>query len=154
MFPGSVCSARLSKSSHVFSAAGSSLHTPGRASPQGFRARTKSNRDGPEVIRRVHPDLHHSDEGPDDTPPRFFIVVSVHGVDRAFLSLQLAGQDIDRGLVVLQGKVRILIAQLCEIQVCGGWWYCGCPGMWWYERIKRLRGKVSALEIYTQFERR
>lgn len=72
----------------------------------------------PEIIGRVHPNLHHSYQSTHDTLPcLLFVIVRAKWICFALLPFQLPVQDVNRRLIVLQGRVRV-IAQLREVEVC------------------------------------
>ena len=54
----------------------------------------------PEVIRGVHPDLYHTNQGSYDILSGFGLVLECTRVNRTLLSLQLGIHDIYGGLVV------------------------------------------------------
>lgn len=110
--------------------------------------------DIPQLVRRIHPDLHHPDEGPHDVRPRLRlgVVRSTAGLDSPLLPLQLPGEDVDGALVVPQREPRIVFAQLREIQMRPRGRYGRGPGVWRDERFERLpargvsTGKARGLE--------
>lgn len=63
----------------------------------------------PEVVRRVHPYLHHADQYFDNHP--FDVGIRIRPC-RMFLSLALNGQDVECGLVMPEHEMRILVARL------------------------------------------
>ena len=72
--------------------------------------------DAPELIRRVHPYLHHADQGPSDITPDIAIVFVCPGVVcGAFFSLQLCGHEIYGRLIMSESSVWVILAQLGKI---------------------------------------
>lgn len=77
----------------------------------------------PKIVRRVHPDLNHTHKCTHDIPPHLSIIVITRPVHRAFLPFELAIHEIDCILIVAQGSVGVVIAELGEVEVGGGRWW-------------------------------
>jgi len=106
--------ARLINRSQVSSAVGSKLQKPVNHFLRDFSFPSYS----PEVVRRVHPYLHHAYQHPDNRSLHVRIRIRVRA-RCALLSLVLSGQDVQRGLIMPKREMRILIAQLGQMQVWG-----------------------------------
>ena len=77
---------------------------------------------GPEVVRRIHPDLNHTHQRSDNVGSELSLLLDRAFSDRSFLALQLRVENLDRSLVVMQGPSGIVFTQLCEIEMCRGRW--------------------------------
>jgi len=107
----SVSRARSISRSQVFSAAGSKLSKP--------QVRHQSSYVGsslPKFVRWIHPYLNHADQHSDNRPFDVGVRIRVRPC-RTFLSLVLSCQDVQRRLVIPEREMRILIAQLGQVQV-------------------------------------
>ena len=123
----------LSRSSHVFSAAGSSLKE--KLDCLRYLAEL---RDVPQVVRRIHPNLNHSNECANNILLELcFVVACTCDVYGAIFALELRDHDVDGGLVVLECNLWV-IAELREIEMSGRWGRIWGIVVWGYQSFKGL----------------
>lgn len=81
-------------------------------------------------MRWIHPGLYHPKIGADDIALDLVIVTDIFvrnictSWDR--FSFQLGLQDVDRGLIVGQGSLWVVIRELGKVEIRGWGWWRGC----------------------------
>lgn len=65
----------------------------------------------PEIIRRVHPNFHHTHQCSYNISANLSVIILRSGsINGAFLALQLACHEVHSGLVMLKSGLRFIVA--------------------------------------------
>ena len=76
-------------------------------------------RNAPQLVRWIHPNLDHTNQGPDNIPSYFGVVVNcAHSIGSSFLPLELRCHKIDSRLVMVKGTLRVVFTELSKVEIC------------------------------------